>query len=138
MTPTETRARIGRRTTGLLVTGAVAVGALIAAGAVWAGDIFGNGAGLSAGLAPRTALVIDADAGRGGRELVDSRLEDVEAEVRLPRTDAEARRNLRYLDAQGYRLVVAGQRAGAAAAATGIAAIRAANLGEAVGAVERR
>jgi hypothetical protein len=82
--------------------------------------------------------VIDADAGRDGRELVDPRLRDVDAEVRLPRTDAEARTNLRYLDAQGYRLVVAGRRAGAAAAVTGVAATRAADLGQALAAVEQR
>jgi hypothetical protein len=132
------RDRIGRRTTGLLVAGAVGAGGLFAAGAVSAGDIFSTESGLPVGLAPRTALVIDADAGRDGRDLIDPRLEEVEAEVRLPRTDAEARTNLRYLDAQGYRLVVAGQRAGAAAEATGIAATRAADLGEALAALERR
>ena len=135
---TTRTAAIGRRTTGLLVAGAVATGALLAAGAVGADDLLGTDSGLPVGWAPRTALVIDADAGRAGRELVDPRLEDVDAQVRLPRTDAEARTNLRYLDAQGYRLVVAGQRAGAAADATGIAATRAADLGEALAAVERR
>jgi hypothetical protein len=130
--------RLGTRSTSVLVAGIVAVAGLLAAGAVWADDLLGTDWGLPAGLAPRTALVIDADAGRAGRELVDPRLEDVDAQVRLPRTDAEARTNLRYLDAQGYRLVVAGQRAATAADATGIAATRAADLGEALAAVERR
>jgi hypothetical protein len=126
------------RTTGLLVAGTVAVGGLLAAGAVWAGDLLATDSGLPAGLAPRTALVIDADAGRDGRELVHPRLQDVDAEVRLPRTDREARTDVRYVEAQGYRLVVTGPRAGAAAAATGVAATRAADLGEALAAVEQR
>jgi hypothetical protein len=44
----------------------------------------------------------------------------VDAEVRLPRTPAEARTNVRYFDELGYRVVVAGPRAEAAAAAIGV------------------
>jgi hypothetical protein len=125
------------RTASLLAATAVATGALLAAGAVWAGDLLSTDSGLPAGDAPRTALVIDAEAGRDGRELVDSRLRDVDAEVRLPRTDTEARTNVRYLDAQGYRIVVAGPHAAAAAAATGVPATSAEGLDEALAAVER-
>jgi hypothetical protein len=116
----------------------VAAGALVAASAVWADDLLGTDSGLPVGLAPRTALVIDADAGRDGRDLVDSRLQDVDAEIRLPRTGAEARTDIRYLDAQGYRLVVAGPHAAAAAAATGVAATRAEGLDQALANVESR
>jgi hypothetical protein len=140
-TPTSrnrTRRRGLRRSATPLVAAAVATGGLLAAGAVWADDLLGTDAGLPVGLAPGTALVIDANAGRDGRELVDSRLRDVDAEVRLPRTAAEARRNVRYLDAQGYRLVVAGPNAASAAAAAGVAATRAEGLGEALAAVESR
>ena len=52
--------------------------------------------------------MIDAAEGRDGRELVDERLRAVRAEVRLPRTPEEARANLRYFEAQDYRVVVAG------------------------------
>ena len=47
-------------------------------------------------------------AGRDGRELVDPRLRDVDADVRLPAQRNEARTNVRYFDALGYRVVVAG------------------------------
>jgi len=73
----------------------------------------------------RTALVIDAAEGRHGRELVDARLRDVDADVRLPRTSTEARTNVRYFDALGYHVVVAGRRASAAAEATGVEAVHA-------------
>jgi hypothetical protein len=139
MTPLGTHtATIRTHTAGLLVAGLVAIGALLAAGAVWADDLLGTDPGLPAGLAPHTALVIDADAGRDGRELIDDRLIEADTEVRLPRTDAEARTDVRYLDAQGYRVVVAGPRAAAAAAATGIAATQADDLGEALKTVEQR
>ena len=75
----------------------------------------------------RTALVIDAAAGRDGRELVDPRLRDSNAQVRLPRSEAEARTDVRYFAAQGYdRIVVAGPRS--AAAADGPAIVRVADL----------
>src|SRR5918994_6996266 len=38
----------------------------------------------------RTAVVIDASRARDGRELVDPRLRDLDADVRLPRTPDEA------------------------------------------------
>lgn len=82
----------------------------------------------------RTALVIDASQGRDGRELVDRRLRDLDAEVRLPRSSEEARTNVRYFDALGYRVVVVGPQAGAAALATGVDALRAADLPEALAA----
>src|SRR5687768_4495862 len=91
------------------------IAALVAAGAVAAGGLAGTGSDEPAGSTSGTALVIDAAAARDGRELVDPRLHDVDAEVRLPRTAAEARTNVRYFADQGYRLVVTGPRAGAAA-----------------------
>jgi hypothetical protein len=68
------------------------------------------------------ALIVDAAQARDGRDLVDPRLEDVDAEVRLPRTDAEARTDVRYFDAQGYHVVVAGPLAEAAVDSTGVPA----------------
>jgi hypothetical protein len=80
--------------------------------------------------------VIDASRARDGRDLVDPRLRDLEAEVRLPRTQDEARTNVRYFDALGYRVVVAGPEASAAAQAVGVDAVRAAGLPQAVGVAE--
>ena len=85
----------------------------------------------------RTALVIDASAARDGRELVDPRLRDLDVDVRLPRTSTEARTNVRYFDALGYRVVVAGPEASAAARATGVAAERAPHLPQAIKAATR-
>jgi hypothetical protein len=84
-----------------------------------------------------TALVIDASLGRDGRELVDPRLEGVDAEVRLPRTVYEARTNVRYFDALGYDVVVAGPEAAAASESTGVAAARVAGLDEALSVASR-
>ena len=64
--------------------------------------------------------MIDAALARDGRELVDPRLKDVDAEVRLPRNATEARTNVRYFDALGYRVYVAGSTAAAAAESTGV------------------
>ena len=86
---------------------------------------------------PHTALVVDASAGRDGRELVDSRLRQADAQVRLPRTGAEARMDVRYFDAQGYRVVVTGPTATEAARATGVPAQRADDLTTALAAVRR-
>ena len=83
-----------------------------------------------------TALVIDASRGRDGRELVDQRLRDLDADVRLPRTQTEARTNVRYFDALGYRVIVAGPEATAAAAATGVDALPTADLAQALAAAE--
>jgi hypothetical protein len=103
--------------------------AVVAVGGVLAGD--------SGAPASRTALVVDASAGRDGLELLDPRLREVDAEVRLPRTSAEALTNVRYFAAQGYRVVVTGPRASAAAAAAGVAAVSAPDLAGAVASVTR-
>ena len=79
-----------------------------------------------------TALVIDAAAAQDGRELIDPRLLDVDAEVRLPRDSREARTNVRYFDELGYRVVVLGDRSEAAADATGVDAVHAADLSRAL------
>src|ERR671914_132580 len=89
--------------------------ALLAALAVAAAGLLGSGSGDGASPGPGTALVIQAAAARDGRDLVDDRLNEVEAEVRLPRTAEEARTNVRYLAAQGYDIVVAGPKAAQAA-----------------------
>jgi hypothetical protein len=78
--------------------------------------------------APRTALVIDAPAARDGRDLVDPRLESVDADVRLPRTSTEARTNVLYFDSLGYRVVVAGPTANSAADAAGVDAVHTPDL----------
>jgi hypothetical protein len=108
------------------------IGTLLAAGAVAVGGLLGAGSDRSA---HRTALVIDAATGRDGRDLVDPRLRAVDADVRLPRTAAEARTDARYFAAQGRRVVVAGARAVAAARAAGVAATAEPNLDAALAAV---
>jgi hypothetical protein len=82
--------------------------------------------------APRTALVIDASQARDGRDLVDPRLRSVDADVRLPRNSTEARTNVLYFEGLGYRVVVAGPTANAAADAAGVDAVRAHNLPDAL------
>jgi hypothetical protein len=109
-----------------LVAGALALGGSLEAN---------QDAGTRAGESVRTALVIDASQGRSGRELVDPRLRDLDADVRLPRSSEEARTNVRYFDALGYRVVVTGPQASAAAKATGVDAVRAAGLPQALEAV---
>jgi hypothetical protein len=155
---------IGASIAGLLAGGKVASGGLLVAGVVWIAGLFGADSGSASvwpgafsggsaavvwtggvsaegpgedGASP-TALVIDAAVGRQGRDLVDPRLDAVDAEVRLPRTRAEARTNVLYFDAQGYRVVVAGPRAASAAEAAGVAAVRTADLGAALVAAEAR
>jgi hypothetical protein len=95
--------------------------AVLAAGAVAMGAVFGAEAlaGGQEGTAP-TALVIDASLARDGRDLVDQRLEGVDADVRLPRNADEARTNVRYFDKLDYRVYVAGARSTAAARHTGV------------------
>ena len=105
------------------------------AGAVVA--LGGVAADSSGGASPSTALVIDASAGRDGRELVGARLRDADAEVRLAGTAAEASTDVRYFEAQGYRLVVAGPLATAAAAEVGARAVRAGDLDGALAALRR-
>ena len=93
------------------------IAAILAAGAVVAGTAFAANA--DEPTTP-TAVVIDAALARDGRDLVDSRLEGVDAEVRLPRTAEEARVNVRYFDALDYRVYVAGTEATSAAERTGV------------------
>jgi hypothetical protein len=117
----------GTRVVALLAAGAAATAAGVAAAS----------APEAPGFSGRTALIVDAAQARDGRDLVDDRLEAVEAEVRLPRTEAEALVNVRYFDAQGYRLVVAGSRASASAHAAGIAAEQVSDLDAGLAAAAR-
>jgi hypothetical protein len=105
------------------------IAAVLAAGAVATGVAFGaeSAADGDGGAAP-TALVIDASLANHGRELVDPRLEDVDAAVRLPRDAEEARTNVRYFDELDYRVYVAGAEATAAAERTGVDATQAGDL----------
>jgi hypothetical protein len=100
------------------------VTALLAAGAVTVGGVVGASYGDGTGSAVRPAIVIDAAAARDGRDLVDPRLEDADAAVRLPRTAAEARTDVRYMAELGKRVVVAGPQATAAADSAGVAAVK--------------
>jgi hypothetical protein len=92
---------------------------VLTAGLVAAGSLIGSG---SSTHDTRTALVIDAALARDGRDLVAPRLRALDAALRLPRTAAEARTDLRYMAAQGYRLMVAGPDSRGAATATGVRA----------------
>jgi hypothetical protein len=109
--------------------------AVLAAGVVATGGVFGAEAladGDEGGAS--TALVIDASLARDGRELVNPRLNDVDADVRLPRTAEEARTNVRYFDELDYRVYVAGAQATAAAAEVGVDATRVSGLDQAIAA----
>jgi hypothetical protein len=100
------------------------IAAVLAAGAVATGAVFGAEAPVDGDDgAASTALVIDASLARDGRELVDPRLEAVDAEVRVPRDADEARVNVRYFDDLDYRVYVAGAQATAAAREAGADAI---------------
>jgi hypothetical protein len=101
------------------------IGAFLAGAAVAIGGVLAGG---SAEPRSRTALVIDASAGRDGDQLVDGRLREAAAEVRLPRSSTEASTDVRYFAAQGYRVIVAGPLAGEAARTTGVAAVRATDV----------
>jgi len=123
---------IGTPIAAALATGAIAVGALAGAGA-------GAGSGASAATGTRAAdvpvaLVIDSSAARDGRELLDERLIGLDAEVRVPRNASEARTNVRYFDELGYKVIVAGSDATAAAEGTGEPAVYTSGLDEAVAA----
>ena len=111
--------------------------ALLAAVAVAGGGLAGATSGDSSGSASGTALVIDAAAARDGRDLVDPRLRDTGAEVRLPRTAEEARSSVRYMAELGKRVVVAGPQATAAAESAGVAAVEARGLTGALAAAAR-
>jgi hypothetical protein len=108
--------------------------ALLAAAAVTAGGVLGASSGAGTGSAERPAIVVDAAAARDGRDLVDPRLRAADAEVRLPRTAAEARIDVRYLAELGHRVVVAGPTATAAADSAGVEAVRAGDLRDALAA----
>src|SRR5918992_2140238 len=109
--------------------------AVVAAVVVAAGGLVGATSSDGSSSSRETAIVIDAAAARDGRDLVDPRLDPVDAEVRLPRTAAEARTDVRYLAELGHRIVVAGPQASAAADATDVAAVRAAGVDGALAAV---
>jgi hypothetical protein len=113
------------------------IAAVLAAGSVAAGAVFGAEASAGDEGAHPAALVIDASLARDGRELVDSRLKDVEAEVRLPRDADEARVNVRYFDSLDYRVYVAGAQATAAAEQTGVDATEVDGLAGALGALDQ-
>jgi hypothetical protein len=113
---------------------ATAVASLAAAGAL------AVGAGLAPGAdspARRTAVVIDASDARDGRALVDPRLRAIDADVRIPRNDTEARTDVRYFAAQGYDRVIVAGRLSTAAAAESTSAVRAADLPSALAAATR-
>jgi len=99
---------------------ASSIAGLVVAGVAAVGGVFAGDAGRSE---RPTALVIDAAAARDGRDLVDDRLEAVDAAVRLPRTHDEAETNVRYFGTHGYRVVVAGELAGGAARAVDVPAV---------------
>jgi hypothetical protein len=109
-----------------LVSSSIAT--FVAAGVAAAAGMLGGATSAPPESGTPTALVIDAAEGRDGRELVDERLRAVQAEVRLPRTPDEARTNLRYFQAQRFRLVVAGPETRAAVEAAGVDAVQAADL----------
>jgi hypothetical protein len=127
---------VGTGIGSVLAAAAVAVGGVLAGGGIAGsgasgGEASGSGvtgsgtagsevAGIRTADGGRTALVVDADLARDGRELIDPRLRALDAELRLPRTSAEAETDLRYFAAQGYRLVVAGPDSRAAAQAAGV------------------
>ena len=83
--------------------------------------VLAAGGGLSATAATthhadRPALVVDASIARDGRALIDPALARSGATVRLPRTPREARTDLRYLQASGYRVEARGPMSTAALA----------------------
>jgi len=110
------------------------IAAFLAGAAVALGGVL---AGTSDETTARTALVIDASAGRDGRQLVDSRLQQADAQVRLPRSSEEADTDVRYLAAQGYRLIVAGPLSSAAARTTGASVVNAPDVTSALAAAAR-
>ena len=101
------------------------IAAGLTAAAIAAGSVFAAG---SDEPTPPRALVIDASLARDGRDLVNSRLERLEAEIRIPRNADEARTNVRYFDDLGYRVYVAGAQATAAPEDTGVNATPVAGL----------
>lgn len=108
------------------------IAAFLAGAAVAIGGVLAGG---SDDPGTDTALVMDASAGRDGRDLVDGRLREANAQVRLPRTSTEASTDVRYFAAQGYRVIVAGPLASEAARATGVDAVQASGFSGALAAV---
>ena len=98
------------------------IAAVLTAGVVAAGAVFGAEASTGQDAGQPTALVIDSSLAANGNQLVDPRLEHVDAAELLPRDADEARTNVRYFDALGYRVYVAGARSTAAAKETGVEA----------------
>jgi hypothetical protein len=113
------------------------IAALLGAGVVAVAGLAGSGSNGSTTPTQRTALVVDAATGRDGRDLVDDRLAASGAPLRLPRTPEEARTNVRYFAAQGYRVVVAGPQSRAAAKAAEVPAVAAHGVSSAVAAAGR-
>jgi hypothetical protein len=113
------------------------IAALLGTGAVAVAGLAGTGSEGAATPPQRTALVVDAATGRDGRDLVDDRLATTGAALRLPRTPEEARTNVRYFAAQGYRVVVAGPESRAAATAVKVPAVAADGVPGAVAAAGR-
>jgi hypothetical protein len=113
------------------------IAAVLTAGVLAAGAVFGAEASTGADAVQRTALVIDSSLAAHGRDLVDPRLQDVNAAVRVPRDADEARTNVRYFDSLGYRVYVAGPTATAAAARTGVVATDVDGLGGALAVAAR-
>jgi hypothetical protein len=120
------------------------LGGVLAAGVVATGTLFGGGTDTtsadehagSAAAETRTAIVIDASLGSHGRDLVDDRLEGLDAEVRLPRDRFEAATDVRYFDRLGYTVVVAGERSTRAAEDAGEPAVYAGSVRTAVAALD--
>ncbi|MEA2255128.1 MAG: hypothetical protein QOG35_1173 [Solirubrobacteraceae bacterium] len=119
-----------------MTSATASIGALLAAGALAVGGLLGAGPDRPA--PPRVALVVDAGLARHGRALLDPRLRSVRADLRLPRTAAEARTDVRYLVAGGDAVVVvAGPRSIRAARDAGARVLPAADLDAALRAVGR-
>jgi len=78
--------------------------------------VAGSGLAAAATTSPadRPALVVDASVGRHGRDLIDPALKASGATIRLPRTPAEARTDVRYLEASGHRVQARGPMSTAA------------------------
>jgi hypothetical protein len=107
--------------------------ALLGAAALAAGGVLGADGDDAPGRP--TALVVDAALARDGRQLVDDRLRGAADQLRVARSAAEARIDVRYLLASGHRLIVAGPES--AAAAAGLPAERAASVAGAVASARR-
>jgi hypothetical protein len=113
------------------------IAALVGAGVVAVAGVAGTDSQGATTPTQRTALVVDATTGRTGRDLVDERLAASGAPLRLPRTAEEARTNVRYFAAQGYRVVVAGPQSRAAAKGVKAPAVAVDGVSEAVAAARR-